>query len=69
MAHAINLNSSTHYVERPGSLARLRQSFADCRAYLATSRELNALGDRQLADIGLCRPAIREIARANAHVR
>ena len=36
MAHAINLNVDAHYVEQPGLFARLRQSFADYREYLAT---------------------------------
>ena len=36
MAHAINLNVNAHYVEQPSLFARLRQSFADYREYLAT---------------------------------
>ena len=49
MAHAINLNAAAHYVEQPSVFARLRQSFADYREYLATYEELNALSGRQLA--------------------
>ena len=64
MAHAINLNADADYVEQPGLFARLRQSFADYREYLATYEELNALSDRRLADMGISRPNIREIARA-----
>ena len=65
MAHAINLDAAAHYVEQPGIFARLRQSFAGYREYLATSEELNALSGRQLADMGISRPSIREIARAS----
>ena len=64
MAHAINLNAEAAYVEQPGLFARLRQSFADYREYLATYEELSALSDHRLADIGLSRLNIREIARA-----
>ena len=47
----------------PGIFARLRQSFADYREYLATYNELNALSDRELADIGLSRLNVRDVAR------
>jgi uncharacterized protein YjiS (DUF1127 family) len=63
MAHAINLNAYAYYAERPGIFARLRQAFADHREYLATYDELNALSDRELADIGLSRWNVREVAR------
>ena len=65
MAHAINLNAAAHYVEQPSVFARLRQSFADYLEYLATHEELNALSGRQLADMGISRLSIREIARAS----
>ena len=61
-ARAINLNAYADYDEQPGIFARLRQSFADGRQYLATYNELNALSDRELADIGLSRLSIRDIA-------
>ena len=60
MAHAINLNA---YAEQPGILAGIRQAIADHRAYLATFGELNALSDRELADIGLSRLNVRDVAR------
>ena len=47
----------------PDPFARLRQSFADYREYLATYNELNALSDRELADIGLSRLNVRDVAR------
>ena len=65
MAHAINLNADAHYVEQPGVFARLRQSLADYREYLATYEELNALSGRQLTHMGISRLNIREIARAS----
>jgi uncharacterized protein YjiS (DUF1127 family) len=63
MAHAINLNAYADYDEQPGIFARLRQSFADHRRYLATYDELNALSDRELLDVGLSRPNFRDVAR------
>jgi uncharacterized protein YjiS (DUF1127 family) len=65
MAHAINLNADAHYVEQPGVFARLRQSFAAYTEYLTTCEQLSALSDRQLADMGISRLSIREIARTS----
>jgi len=48
---------------QPSLFARLRQSFADYREYLATYGELNALSDRELADIGLSRLNVHDVAR------
>ena len=67
MAHAINLNVNAHYVEQPSPFVRLRQRFADYREYLATSEQLSALSDRQLADMGVSRPNLCEIARASVY--
>ena len=67
MAHAINLNAYADYAEQPGIFARLRQSFADYRKYLATYDELNALSDRELADIGLSRLDVRDIAQDSVY--
>jgi uncharacterized protein YjiS (DUF1127 family) len=63
MAHAINLNAYAEYAEQPGLFARLLESFADYRKYLATYDELSALSDRELADIGLSRLNVRHVAR------
>ena len=65
MAHAITLNAHIHYVEQPGVFARLRQSLAAHGEYLATCEQLHALSDRHLADMGISRLNIREIARAS----
>ena len=51
MAHAITLNAYADYAEQPGPFARLRPALADYRKYLATYGELNALTDRDLADL------------------
>ena len=63
MAHAINLNAYADFAEQPGIFARLRQSFADHRKYLATYDELDALSDRGLADLNLSRLNVRDVAR------
>ena len=63
MAHAINLNAYADTTELTGIFPRLRQSFADHRKYLATYDELNALSDRGLADLGLSRLNVRDVAR------
>ena len=67
MAHALSLHAHAQYVEQSALLARLRQSFADYREYLATCKDLNALSDRQLADFGVSRLNVREIARATVY--
>jgi uncharacterized protein YjiS (DUF1127 family) len=63
MAYDIHRNAYIDYAEQPGIFARLRQSYADHREYLATYDELNALSDRELADICLSRSRVREVAR------
>lgn len=50
-----------------GLLARLRQAFAEYRVYVETRNELDALSDRELADLGIARFAIDEVARNAAH--
>lgn len=63
MANAITLNAYASNADQPGLFARLRKVLADHRAYLATFKELNALSDRELDDIGLSRLNVREVAR------
>lgn len=48
---------------RPSFFATLRQNIAKNRARRATERELNALSDRDLADIGIHRADIHDIVR------
>lgn len=61
MAHAINPSFNAG---QPGLVSSLVQSFALHRDYVATYRELAALNDDQLADIGISRRNIGAIARA-----
>lgn len=67
MAHAIHLYDHAGSTRRPGLLARLRRTFADHRKYLATCDELNALSDRELADLGISRGNVREIAHESVY--
>lgn len=66
MAHALNLNAYATYANsaQPGILARLQQALENYRAYRAVRDELDTLTDRDLADIGLSRLTIRDVARA-----
>lgn len=50
-----------------GIVARLRSAFADYRLYLATIDELAQLSDRELADLGLHRASIRDVARQSVY--
>ena len=50
-------------------LFRLKHALAVGRRERATARELMWLDDRELADIGLCRGDIPDVARRAAQVR
>ena len=63
------LNAYADFAERPGLFARLRQAVADHRAYRAIHDELNALTDRELADLDLSRLSLRDIAREAVYGR
>ncbi len=45
-----------------GYLDRVRKAWADYRLYRATLDELQQLNDRELADLGLTRFTIRDVA-------
>jgi uncharacterized protein YjiS (DUF1127 family) len=62
MAHAIQLNEYRLSSRESSFFARLRQAIADYREYLATYEELGALNDRELADLGLSRLNVRDVA-------
>ena len=64
MAHVLNFGDYAGPSAAPGVFARLRQAIADFRAYRALHDELDALSDRELADLGLSRLNVRDIARA-----
>ena len=63
MAHAISLNAYADYPDQPSLFARMRQAVANHRAYRAVYDELNALTDRELADLDLSPLNLRDIAR------
>ena len=47
-----------------GIFARLQHAWADYRAFVETRAELDALSDRELADLGIARANIRDVARS-----
>jgi uncharacterized protein YjiS (DUF1127 family) len=63
MAHSLTYELNTGF----GVVARLRKAFADYRLYQSTLDELAALSDRELADLGISRLSIREIARESVY--
>ena len=63
MAQAITSHSSFARFNGEGVLARVAAHFAARRRYLATRRELAALSDRDLADLGINRGNIAEVAK------
>ena len=63
MAHAISLNDYAAPAE--GFFARIGRAFADYRLFLQTRGELQALSDRELADLGISRLSIDDVARAS----
>lgn len=67
MAHVISLSDYAHPVAAEGFVARLRRAWAELRDYLAVYDELNRLSDRELADIGLARVNVRDVAREAVH--
>ena len=62
MAHVIDLNTYALPGPRIGRFARLSQDFANYRVYRATYDQLDALSDRALADLGLSRNSVRDVA-------
>ncbi len=52
MANVITLDHYSRPAAELGFIARFRKAYADFRAYIATFEELNALSDRELADLG-----------------
>jgi uncharacterized protein YjiS (DUF1127 family) len=51
----------------PGFLANLKASFARRAVYMQTVRELDALTDRELADLGISRLDVPTLAREAAY--
>lgn len=51
----------------PGFIANLKAAFARRAVYMQTVRELNALTDRELADLGISRLDVPTLAREAAY--
>ena len=62
MAHAITSQIPFIQSLNEGVLARMAAHFAARRRYHATRRELGSLSDRDLADLGIHRSNITEVA-------
>lgn len=67
MAHVAALKDHRGLAARPGALARVLRSVANYRQFRTTYRELDALTDRELADLGLSRLSIGDIARQSVY--
>lgn len=70
MAHAvtnytnvINFADFETSVRARGFFARVAQALADYRAFRNVQSELSALSDRELADLGISRFNVRDVAR------
>lgn len=67
-AHALELPRNLHLAERIfASLAALRARYAKHRAYLALLDELEAMSERELADLNISRLSLRDIARTGIY--
>ena len=65
MAHTLQIDTFPAAV----LFNRLRQGYASLRTYLAIREELDNLSDRDLADLGVSRLNIRDVAREAAYGR
>jgi uncharacterized protein YjiS (DUF1127 family) len=63
MAHSLTYETGHGFAP----FARLRKSIADYRLYRQTLDELAALSNRELADLGISRFSIREIAHESVY--
>jgi uncharacterized protein YjiS (DUF1127 family) len=59
--------SNSGFAGLTGWLVRVRQAAADYRLYQRTFEELAALSDRELADLGISRLSIRDVARESVY--
>ncbi len=68
MAQALTYDARDSGVDTSdGMMARFRKSLAERRLYRATVSELSQLTDRELADLGIHRASIRDIARESVY--
>lgn len=63
----ISHHSLGHAAASEGAVARLRAAWADWRLYRRTLAELEALSDRDLADLGLFRQDLPAVARETVY--
>jgi len=66
MAYISNVNTqtATPVTGLRGRYSNLVRRLNDNRIYARTVRELESLSDRELADLGLSRASLRDVARA-----
>lgn len=69
MAHVVNLNAHMSPVPWLGVFDRLRDAIANHRDYARIRGELNALTDAELADVGLSRLNVADVAREAVYGR
>jgi uncharacterized protein YjiS (DUF1127 family) len=70
MAQALTYPARSRAAEADaGLVARLRRAWTEHRLYRDTVRELSQLTDRDLADLGVHRSNIPEIARESVYGR
>ncbi len=70
MAQALNYAAQTRIAEAGNGLfARASAWFADYKLYRRTVEELSQLSDRELADLGISRLSIGDIARESVYGR
>lgn len=63
MANSLTYDLNTSVLSgNAGLLDRVRKAWADYRLYRATLDELGSLNDRELADLGITRFTIRDVA-------
>ncbi|MCB1332130.1 MAG: DUF1127 domain-containing protein [Roseivivax sp.] len=67
MAYATSLQNVQSDLSRSNLRARIADYFSRRRVFRTTLRELQALSDRELADLGLHRSMLRRIAQQAAN--
>ncbi len=69
MAQVINLNAYFATAPQPGLFSRLRAAIASRRKFALIHDELDRLSERELADLGMSRLNLRDVAREAAYGR
>jgi uncharacterized protein YjiS (DUF1127 family) len=68
MAYAIDYGRTAGRATTDGWFARLRRALEQSRRYRAVYAELDAMTDRELADLGFARSDVRDVARQAAYL-